>query len=88
MAVLAINMVALLVTLRDKALSRKKGAERISEGAMFFLAAAFGSAGIFAGMLLFRHKTRKWYFIIGIPLLMLENAAALFLAYTYFRGGA
>ena len=86
MMVFAINVVAMFVMLRDKGLSRKKGAERISESVLFFLAAAFGSFGIFAGMLLFRHKTQKWPFILGIPFLMLENAAALYLAYSFFKG--
>ena len=65
----------------DKVRSAKPGQERISEGMMFFLAAAFGSFGIYAGMFAFRHKTRKWYFLIGIPLLMAENLASAYLLY-------
>ena len=72
-----VNSVAWLIMLWDKMESRKSGAERISEGMLFFLATAFGSIGIFLGMLVFRHKTRKWYFLIGIPLLIAENLALL-----------
>jgi uncharacterized membrane protein YsdA (DUF1294 family) len=49
---------------------------------LFFLAAAFGSIGVYAGMFVFRHKTRKWYFLIGIPLLIAQNAAAIYLVYS------
>lgn len=78
---LAINVVAFLIMWWDKLRSRKMGAERISEGMMFFLATMFGSVGVYAGMFVFRHKTRKWHFIIGIPMLILENIASLYLIY-------
>ena len=76
---LAVNVLAFLVMLWDKMQSRKSGAERISEGLLFFMATMFGSIGVYLGMFVFRHKTRKWYFVIGIPMLILENMA--FLAY-------
>jgi uncharacterized membrane protein YsdA (DUF1294 family) len=79
---LAVNLTAFFVMLLDKVRSRKNGAERISEGLLFFMAAAFGSVGVYAGMFAFRHKTRKWYFILGIPLLMVQNAALLYLVYS------
>lgn len=78
---LAINVIAFLVMLWDKSRSRKDGAERISEGVLFFLAAALGSVGVYAGMFALRHKTRKWPFILGIPLLMIQNFAFLYLVY-------
>ena len=76
-----INLSAFLIMLVDKIKSANPEAERISEGMLFFLAAAFGSIGIYLGMFAFRHKTRKWYFLIGIPLLMIENAAFLYFLY-------
>lgn len=78
---LAVNVLAFLMMLWDKLQARKKNAERISEGMLFFLASAFGSVGVFAGMFAFRHKTQKWYFLIGIPLLFLENWAFLYVVY-------
>lgn len=83
-----INLAAFLVMLSDKIRAGKEGSERISEGLMFFLAAIFGSLGVYAGMFAFRHKTRKWYFLAGIPLLVLENMAFLYLVYLYFSSGA
>jgi uncharacterized membrane protein YsdA (DUF1294 family) len=73
-----INLVALLIMLIDKLRSRQAGTERISEGMLFFLATMLGSLGVYAGMFLFRHKTRKWYFLIGIPFLLLQNISLLY----------
>ena len=44
---------------------------------MFFLAVAFGSLGVYLGMYVFRHKTKTWYFLIGIPLAGLQNLTFL-----------
>ena len=73
----AINMIAFLVMAWDKRQSRRSGAERISEGLLYFMATAFGAAGVFLGMFAFRHKTRTWYFLIGIPLAFVSNLALL-----------
>ena len=82
-----INFIAFLIMLIDKIQSAAPGAERISEGMMFFLAAILGSFGVYAGMFIFRHKTRKWYFLIGIPLLMFENLATVYWLYLYLLAG-
>jgi len=68
----------------DKIKASSQDSERISEGMMFFLATIFGSLGVYAGMFAFRHKTRKWYFLIGIPMLILQNCAILYLVYKIF----
>lgn len=80
---LAINLLAFLIMLADKVSSADSDAKRISEGMMFFLAAAGGSLGVYLGMFAFCHKTRKWYFLIGIPLLMIQNAASAYLVYLF-----
>lgn len=80
---LVINMGAFLIMLIDKNKSRKKGVERISEGTIFFLAAAFGSVGVYLGMFVFHHKNRKWIFIIGIPLLILQNIVFFAVVYNF-----
>jgi uncharacterized membrane protein YsdA (DUF1294 family) len=54
---------------------------------LFFLATMFGSVGIYAGMMLIRHKSRKWYFIIGIPALILQNLATLYVIQLFLEGG-
>ena len=77
----AINLIAFFVMMMDKVKSTKPGAQRISEGMLFFMATVFSSLGVYAGMFVFRHKTHKWYFLIGIPFLMIENVATLYLIY-------
>ncbi len=78
-----INLISFLIILVDKNKSAMPGKERIPEGTMFFLAAALGALGVYLGMFLFHHKTRKWYFLIGIPLLILENIALVYLIYLF-----
>ena len=81
---LIVNALAFSVMLLDKFKSRRNHTRRISEGMLFFMATAFGSLGVYAGMFAFRHKTRKWYFVLGIPMLMLQNCAFLYLLYMFF----
>lgn len=80
-----VNIVAFLIMLVDKSKAQISGAERISEGMLFFLAAAFGSLGVYLGMFAFRHKTQKWYFRIGIPLIFFENCAFLYALFLLSR---
>lgn len=82
---LAINIIAFVVMMFDKIKSRKNHAERISEGVLFFMATAFGSIGVYFGMFIFHHKTRKWTFILGVPLLMLQNIVFLSVAYNFLN---
>lgn len=81
---LTINLIAFLIMLLDKNKSKKAGVERISEGLLFFMATAFGSLGVYAGMFAFHHKTRKWYFVVGIPMLIVQNVALLYIIYLKF----
>ncbi len=66
------NLVSFLVMFWDKRMSQL-GKRRISEKALFFLALFFGGLGIYFGMFIFRHKTQKWYFVVGIPLIIALN---------------
>lgn len=53
---------------------------RISEKALFLTALIGGSLGSILGMQLFRHKTKHWYFVLGMPaILVLQVLLALFL---------
>lgn len=61
----------------DKSRSKRSGARRVPERTFFLLAILGGSPGAIAGMLLFHHKTRHWYFMFGLPAILLVQAAAL-----------
>lgn len=73
---LLINLVALVVYGVDKRRA-KKGQWRISEKTLFLLPLAGGSVGAIAGMYLFRHKTKHWYFRIGLPVILAAQLALL-----------
>ena len=65
-----INAVGLLIMGIDKRKARKN-AWRISEKTFFIVSLIGGSIGVWAGMYTFRHKTKHWYFVIGIPLILI-----------------
>ena len=78
---LLINIVTLLVYGADKRRARKEK-WRISERVLFLLPLAGGSVGAIAGMHLFRHKTRHWYFRLGLPaILLLQLALAAWITF-------
>ena len=65
-----INLVLFVLFGRDKAAARR-GARRTPETTLLALAVLGGSLGGLLGMLLFRHKTRKPAFRIGLPVILI-----------------
>ena len=64
-----INIIAFIVCGVDKSAAKKKS-WRVPEKTLFLLAIVGGSIGVLAGMYLFRHKTKHWYFVWGIPAIL------------------
>ncbi|MEG1781690.1 MAG: DUF1294 domain-containing protein [Oscillospiraceae bacterium] len=60
----------------------KKHRWRISEKTLFLFSALFGALGGILGMYTFRHKTKKWYFVVFTSLLCLVQIGALYLILT------
>lgn len=76
---LLISILAFVLMGADKAKARR-GVRRIPEKMLFLTALLGGSPGAVAGMYFFRHKTRHWYFVVGMPLtLLLQLIAAIWL---------
>jgi len=50
---------------------------RIPEATLFLSALIGGGIGAWVGMYLFHHKTRKWYFVVGIPAIVIVEAVLL-----------
>ena len=74
-----LNLVGFLIMGEDKRRAKMRR-WRISERMLFLVSILGGSIGTWAGMYVFRHKTRHWYFVIGIPLiLILQIAGAIWL---------
>ncbi|MCI8428936.1 MAG: DUF1294 domain-containing protein [Lachnospiraceae bacterium] len=70
---LLLNLTGFLIMGIDKRRARRH-MWRISEKTLFFTALLGGSVGTLAGMYAFRHKTRHWYFVIGMPLILILQA--------------
>lgn len=49
----------------------KKHAWRVPEATLFIIALIGGSIGSILGMQIFRHKTRHWYFVYGMPAILI-----------------
>ena len=67
---LILNALGFLFMLIDKKRA-KKNEWRISESTLFGVALLGGSIGAIIGMYLFRHKTKKMQFIIGLPVIFI-----------------
>ena len=65
-----INLILFVLMGRDKA-AAKNGARRTPETTLLALAVIGGSLGGLLGMILFRHKSRKPAFRIGLPLILI-----------------
>ncbi len=72
-----ISLASFFVMGADKMRSKKRGARRVPESALFTLAVFGGSPGILLGMYIFRHKTRHIFFALGVPLIILAQAYLL-----------
>ena len=70
----AVNVVTFLIYGIDKRRA-KRNAWRIPEKTLFLLPLLGGSVGAVAGMRVFRHKTKHWYFKYGLPLILLLQLA-------------
>ena len=74
--ILVMSIVAFCVCGADKfAAQRQKS--RVPEQVLFLLSALGGSVGMYLGMFTFRHKTKHWYFVVGIPAIILVQAALI-----------
>ena len=68
-----INIITFIIFGLDKYYAIK-GRFRISEATLFCLCIIGGSFLGYIGMKVFRHKTKKTYFRIGVPLIMIIEA--------------
>ncbi len=75
-----INLVGFALMGIDKRKARKH-LWRIPEKTLFLASIIGGSVGTLLGMYVFHHKTKHWYFVVGMPLILIIHIA-LFL---YFK---
>lgn len=68
--IVALNVLTFAMMGNDKR-KAKKHLWRTPEINFFILSLIGGSLGTLLGMYSFRHKTKKWYFRFGLPILLL-----------------
>ncbi len=74
--IICMNILGIAVMSIDKS-KAKKQAWRIPEKTLFLVSLLGGSIGTWAGMYIFRHKTKHWYFVIGMPLILFAQIGAV-----------
>ncbi|MCI7108197.1 MAG: DUF1294 domain-containing protein [Lachnospiraceae bacterium] len=67
---IVINLIGFALMGIDKS-KAKKHAWRIPEKTLFLASLLGGSIGTWAGMYVFRHKTKHWYFVVGMPAILI-----------------
>ena len=77
------NIIAFVAMYSDNERA-KKGAWRIKEATLFMFAIIGGSLGANLGMQVFRHKTKHWYFVVFMPLILLIHIALLVAGWYFF----
>ena len=77
---LVMNILGFLLMGIDK-YKAKKRAFRIPEATLFTVALIGGSIGTTLGMFTFHHKTRHWYFLYGMPAILILQLAIAFLLF-------
>ena len=79
-----ISIVSVIICFYDKKISKKNRVElRIPEKTLLILSALGGSIAMFVTMLLIRHKTKHLKFMLGIPAIMIVQAAIIFALFCF-----
>ena len=71
-----ISFIAIVVTIADKS-KAKRHKWRIPEASLLGISALGGSVAMFVTMLVIRHKTKHVKFMLGIPLIIALQIAAV-----------
>ena len=79
-----ISLISIIVCIYDKVISKRECVElRIPEKTLLILSALGGSVAMFLTMQIIHHKTKHAKFMIGIPVILILQAA-LVVCYFYF----
>lgn len=76
--VAVISLLSIIVCIYDKKISKRNNVKlRVPEKSLFIWSAVGGSVAMFVTMLLIRHKTKHASFMIGIPVIIILQAALI-----------
>lgn len=82
--IIIVNIVSFFTFGLDKSKS-KKNDWRISEMSLMVLALLGGAAGALLGMVVFKHKTSKVKFTLGIPIIFILNKVLELIIFNFLR---
>lgn len=74
-----INFLGFIIMGIDK-LKAKRGSRRVPENTLFMFTILGGGVGTILGMYIFRHKTKKKKFTVGMPIILIIEVL-LFILY-------
>ena len=72
-----VSVISIAVCVYDKVASKVAKRHRTREAALLLLSALGGSVAMLLTMLVIRHKTKHIKFMLGIPLIIILQAAAV-----------
>lgn len=75
---LIISLLSVIFTIYDKRASVKRPDRRVPEAKLFLLSLLGGSLSMYITMQSIRHKTKHRKFMIGLPLIMIFQIAAVY----------
>ena len=79
-----ISLISLIVCIYDKKISKRGNVKlRIPEKTLFVWSALGGSVVMYITMLIIRHKTKHVSFMLGIPVIILVQAALIYLGFHF-----
>lgn len=78
---LVISLFSVIFTIYDKRASVKRPDRRVPEAKLILLSLLGGSLAMYITMQSIRHKTKHIKFMLGIPLIMILQIAAVYLAF-------
>ena len=75
---LIISLISLIITIYDKIAAKTAPRHRVPEKTLLIFGGLGGALVMYITMQLIRHKTRKKKFMIGLPVMIVLQAAAVF----------
>lgn len=82
----AISLISVIVCIYDKIAAKHNPKHRTRESTLLLLSALGGSIAMFITMQMIRHKTKHVKFMLGIPLIIvLQAAVAIGVYFLFFR---
>ena len=78
-----VSIISIVVCIYDKIAAKHNPKHRTREATLLLLSAIGGSVAMYATMQLIRHKTKHPKFMVGIPLIIVAQIAAI-IGFWYF----